>query len=415
MPPLPALRTIPPWLAAALLLGGLYFPSARGGVISMPLYFAHSALILVMLAALLLRRAGMFGGVPLLLAIATHAVLLTCTLFSPLPEYAWGAGISFVLLSVLLCVRLRDLVAGRAVYGLFFAVNLVNLAAAALLTFRTPWLVDFIIENYSMGYPELVPSMLASGKPVLTFGSHSLAGFFFFAFFLLALELYRATRRRAVLLASVLWIPLIVALNSVTSYIFAGVALVQLLATASWADRLAAALVATAGVCVYAWAGHDVNAAADLVEQLSAVMSSSENGLLGRYAAGGALAPNLSFIAQHPFSPIGLGFSDQFFFADSGPVDYLMRGSFPLLIAVYAGLFVFLRRNLWSSRHAWILFLVYLGFEIGYSNLRYPRTVLFLPFMVIFLNGVELLRAQRTAAAAGRVGWVPGRAAWPAR
>lgn len=412
MPPPAELRTISPWLAATLLLVGLYFPSARGGVISMPLYFAHSAVILVVLAALLCRRSGMFGGVPLLLAAATHAVLLTCTLFSPLLEYAWGAGISFVLLSVLLCVRLRDLVAGRAVFRLFFLVNLVNLAAAALLTFRTPWLVDFVIENYSMGYPELVPSMLASGKPVLMFGSHSLAGFFFYAFFLLALELYRATRRRAVLLAaSVPWIPLMVALNSVTSFIFAGVALAQLLATAGWTDRLAAALLSTAGVCLYAWAGHDLTAAAGLLEQLSAVMKSSENGLLGRYSAEGALAPNLSFIAQHPFSPIGLGFSDQLFFADSGPVDYLMRGSFPLLIAVYAGLFVFLRRNLWSSRHAWILFLVYLGFEVGYSNLRYPRTMLFLPFMVIFLNGAAFLQAQRAAGAAARAGWRSGGAA----
>ncbi len=415
MPPLAALRTVSPWLAAALLLGGLYFPSARAGVISMPLYFAHSAVILALLAALLFRRAGMFGGVPLMLAVASQAILLAATLFSPLPEYAWGAGISFLLLSLLLCARLRDLVAGRAVFRLFFAVNLVNLAAAALLTLRTPWLVDFVIENYSMAYPELVPAMLASGKPVLTFGSHSLAGFFFYAFFLLALELYRATQRRAVLLASVPWIPMMVALNSVTSYIFAGVALAQLLAAAGWADRLAVALLSTAGTCLYAWAGYDLAAAAGLMDQLSAVMKSSENGLLGRYSAEGALAPNLSFIAQNPFSPIGLGFSDQLFFADSGPVDYLMRGSFPLLIAVYAGLFVFLRRNLWSSRHAWILFLVYLGFEIGYSNLRYPRTMLFLPFMVIFLNGVTFLQAQRAAGAASRAMWGPGRAAWPAR
>ena len=67
----------------------------------------------------------------------------------------------------------------------------------------------------------------------------------------------------------------------------------------------------------------------------------------------------------------------------------MLKGSFPLLFTVYAGAFLFFRKNLFSRSRAVFLFLVFLGFELGYSNLQYIRTQCFLPFLVVYLNGLD--------------------------
>ena len=76
----------------------------------------------------------------------------------------------------------------------------------------------------------------------------------------------------------------------------------------------------------------------------------------------GGLAANLEYIADHPFSPIGLGLSRQLWYADSGPVEYFLKGSFPLLFTVYLAAYLFLRKNLKSRGQALFLFAVFLGF-----------------------------------------------------
>jgi hypothetical protein len=100
---------------------------------------------------------------------------------------------------------------------------------------------------------------------------------------------------------------------------------------------------------------------------------------------------NLDYVADHPFSPIGLGLSQQFWYSDSGPVGYLLRGSFPLLVTVYTGMFLFFRKNLRSKRRALFLLVVFSAFEFGYSNLEYPRTQCLLPFLMVYLNGLDAL------------------------
>src|SRR5204862_4396059 len=98
-------------------------------------------------------------------------------------------------------------------------------------------------------------------------------------------------------------------------------------------------------------------------ENLADIWGREENGLLGRYSSTGGLSANLEFIVDHPFSPIGLGLSSQLWYSDSGPVEYLLKGSFPLLFTMYLGAFLFFYKNLRSKRRALFLFLIFLGFE----------------------------------------------------
>ena len=76
-------------------------------------------------------------------------------------------------------------------------------------------------------------------------------------------------------------------------------------------------------------------------------------------------------------------------YGDSGPIELLIRGSLPLLLAVYIGFWSFVRRSLVSKGMAIAVFLMYFGFEIAYSNLLYLRTVCVLPFVIVYLNGLS--------------------------
>ncbi len=52
-------------------------------------------------------------------------------------------------------------------------------------------------------------------------------------------------------------------------------------------------------------------------------------------------------------------------YVDSGYVEYLTRGTFLLVILIFAGLFLFLRNNLKSKNAAYSLFFIFLLFENG--------------------------------------------------
>jgi hypothetical protein len=123
------------------------------------------------------------------------------------------------------------------------------------------------------------------------------------------------------------------------------------------------------------------------------ILNSDVNGLLPRYGPGGALRAPLTYLFDHPMSPIGFitpsaVAAGDTALGDSGPVEYLLRGSIPLLVLVYFGLYKFLRFNLPLREHALFLFLVIVAFEIGFSSLIYFRTLYLLPFFVIYMRQV---------------------------
>src|SRR5262249_34879053 len=88
---------------------------------------------------------------------------------------------------------------------------------------------NFLISHYSSFYPELVPSLTSIGKPVLTFGSHSTAAFFYYLFFLINFETYKAYKNWSSLMFSVCYVGLGFALLSVTGVVLMSLASFQLL------------------------------------------------------------------------------------------------------------------------------------------------------------------------------------------
>ncbi|MDP3000766.1 MAG: hypothetical protein Q8N47_25000, partial [Bryobacterales bacterium] len=171
-------------LSLALLLG-LFFPTSIHAEISKGLGYVCSLALFGIYVGLAMG-ANCLAGPPLIVCFLTiNGTLLLATLLSPLSSLAPGAYAFYFLLSCLYLLDLRRLAFNRFLEVLFTVSSIILLVLAFASILPIEQVVMFFISNYSVFYPELLPAMFRLGKPVLMFGSHSLAGFFYCVCFLL--------------------------------------------------------------------------------------------------------------------------------------------------------------------------------------------------------------------------------------
>ena len=115
---------------------------------------------------------------------------------------------------------------------------------------------------------------------------------------------------------------------------------------------------------------------------------SEGNGLGGRYAEGGNLANNLNYVMNNPLGGIGFGYTTDFMFADSGYLEYALRGSILTTLAVLISFSRYIFRNVTTS-YRYVFLFAYLAFEIGFSNMLYYRTFGITLFLIALFNQMQ--------------------------
>jgi hypothetical protein len=377
-------------LVALLLFVGLYLPCSFAGEWSGTLFWLNRALSLGLLLYLVWRhgtRANAISFVSLPIIIVTSI----CTLLHSLFRFSWGVFAAFSLVALLLALDLRSVRTGRFVSACFIIANTLNVACGLAILAGNDWVGQFLTNSYSQFYPEMMPAMLALHKPVLTFADHSVAAFFIYLFFWLNWETYKSTRSKLAVCFALAELLLLIGAASFTSLFFSVVALVQI-GGWLWAySRKAFAVAVLFFVTVVTTGARFLNVEVDAFEELrvggAVVLSSAISGPLARYGASGNVrSATANFLAMHPLSPIGFAPPISTDVIDSGTLEYVLRGSVPLLVLVYLGLYQFLRHNLPSRIHVLTLFFSIVVFETGFSLLIYYRTVLLLAFAVIWLE-----------------------------
>jgi hypothetical protein len=372
-------------LLAAVLLLGLYCPSSIAGQQSRWLWALPGVAVVAALGLLILVR----GTRPAQLACAAAAMgfLLFFTLVTPTWSFSPGALLPYTALCLLLCANIAEIDYGPALRTCWLVLNTVNIGCSVLVIAGYQPMKDFLIANYSAFYDVLVPRMLDAGKPVLVFGSHSVAAFFFFVCFFVHLKSFSVKRSMWSLSGAFVYLVLLMSLKSVSAYllVLGGIGLMVNYTWGRTAILVGCGAVVVAGIAALVIPPAQWRDAASSMEN---IWTAPESGFQGRYSEFGVLAANLRHIGSHPLRGIGVGYSESLWYGDSGPTELWIRGSFPLLLALYCGFWFFLRHNVASKDTAVAVFLIYLGFEIAYSNLLYLRTVCILPFVVVRLNGL---------------------------
>lgn len=352
------------------ILTSLFFPTSWQEQIRGELIVAGFGVQIALLCVIALRRGVDIRS--LVLLAAALGLLFAFTLLSRREEYALGAALQYGTPLLLFAVRIPEDLAigrsGRRFIAFFGAMNVVLLLygfGIAANVQGAKWLTHSI---YSAFFDELYEQMVEwFNKPVTVFATHSIAAFAAFVLFLANLFLYRARRSTVFLLFALLHLVILVLLKSVSAIGFLGLSLVILAV-------LQQGLLKAFGVALLVCLGAAAWWNSSFLIDAWAILTSTGGGFLGRYAEGAPLERTIHFILQHPFAPIGLEFNRDVFYGDSGIVEYLVRGSVPLLLIMYAALWLFLRRSIDSFRVRLGVFSMILLFETGYTILTYYRT-----------------------------------------
>jgi hypothetical protein len=382
--------------AVALLLLGLYFPTSMGANFSKILLGSLFGLCLGIFVVLVLRTKNAASFSACLSAALIVPLLLVFTATSSLHSQAWGALVLYGTLAAMFMLNLRDVYLPPWAEHVFAAVNILNIVLSVAILFGVQSVDHFIIQFYTFSdvYVDLVPNMLLLRKPVLSFGTHSLAGFFLYLFFYVNWQAYRLRGRKLFLIFALSNLFLTASLLSVTGVTLAMVGSLQVLyhlwsaVRLKWLWLLGLATIAI--MCMaFPFGNSAVKNLGETAQGVSALLTSTGGGFGGRLLPGGTLYDDIQYIKAHPFSPTGVGNSEGLLFVDSGWVEYTLRGSVIFVLLIYSNLYFFLTRSLLAKTHRYWLFLVILAFELGFTSLTYYRTLYLLPFFIVFLNGLH--------------------------
>jgi hypothetical protein len=266
----------------------------------------------------------------------------------------------------------------------FQILNMFMLVLAILIISKNASIGSFLTNYYSAGYDILVQRMMQSGKPVVTFGTHSIAAMFYYLFFFMNIKEYEVSKSKKSLLLALLNIVAMFFLNSVTSTLFVIISIIQtFLLTAIKKKYISFILMSALILIVFVLNWQTI------AIEIGNVFNRDAHGFAGRYSTQGVLANNIEFILNHPLRGIGLSYDSSLYYTDSGIVVNLLRGSVFLVISIYYGFYKMIRTNTKSKKNAIYLFAVFIAFELGYSFLTYKRFIAFLPYVIIFLNSIN--------------------------
>ena len=376
---------------AILFSVGCYFPTSIGGVPSR-LLMILGFVISICAIAYGLQRYGAAEKAIIYCCLPIVIILCFFTIFGGLNVIRLGNLAVFVAAGLMFSMRIR---CDREVWAqrLLIAISIVNVALGVAMILHWAAACDFLIAIYNDKYQELLPLMIASHKPVLTYATHSLAGFFVYMFFWLNLRAFEQTRQKIHVGLAILHALLCVSLFSHTSFVFSVAAFCELI-WLGWKNARLNTIVCVAIVisltpaCIRLLLP-EASSFDDVKELLTVMWTEGSSGIAGRYGIGGDLRPTWAYITAHPFSGIGVSTSPQYIEDDSGPLTYLLSGSLPLLTLMYGGLWFFLRRNL-ELRTCVHLYICILLTEAGYAVLLYQRSLCLLPAFVLLLSTFDV-------------------------
>jgi hypothetical protein len=386
-------------LVAAMLIVGLYCPTSTQGSPSKILLGFNYVLGAGLVSLFMLKRRDLPSIPARLASLAIIPLLLVFTAIFGLREQSFGELASFLMMALLWMLNLRSVRFGNWLYPLFSAINIANIVLGVAVLAGNSAVAGFLTKFYTQFDDEMVSGMMLMRKPVLTFATHSLAGFFYYLFFHANFQTFKIRGGKLFLILAFCYLLLMASLLSVTGVLLSALGLAQI--GIYFLRRLPhprlILIGVTAAILFVAGAGSldpAIRQGSDIASVGRNILMSQQNGFLGRLSPTGTMYPALQYIREHPFSPLGVSRSDNLLVADMGFLDYFIRGSIFLVVWAYGGLFLFLKRSLLVRWDLWFLFGVILGFELGFSVLGYTRMLFLLPFFVIYLN--ELRRHEKT-------------------
>lgn len=373
-----------------LLFSGFFFPTSINETMSNSFtYFIGGVLILYFIV--FFKKTSNKSA--LLPSIMIHFLLMIFTLTASIyvSDISTGIYINFICLSLLFLLDLKEI----KIQNLGFPFVLINIIIIILgygVILQNEVIITFLKNYYTASYEDLLVYMFASLKPVGTFATHSVAGFVYFLLFYISYETFLKKRKILYLILAINLLILMFFIASNTSLLFLGISVLYI-AYATFTSLknvlLFIALFLFITLIIYFQFQDNFIVNSVLNFDINSVLSGKDNGFSSRYSETSGLMKTIDYVFDHPFLGLGLTFDSKLTYTDSGFVLYALRGTFLLVIAIYIGFYLFLKRNLNTTFYAHFVFFSFMLFEIGYPSLLVLRILYFLPFMIVYLNNLS--------------------------
>ncbi|BCC14771.1 hypothetical protein [Bacillus cereus] len=266
-------------------------------------------------------------------------------------------------------------------------LNVVNVISAIFsfsIIFGFTPIVDILENWYSYFYDELISSAILLKKPVNTFTTHSIAGFYSFIFFLMNILTFVVLKRKIHLLYSLMYMMFLFFMQSSTSLVYFALCFGAIIVV--FRRYKLVTFFGVSLLLVYIMMDFQ---SFSIIDMINEKLFSKKNGLMVRYdETTGVLGEQIDLLLSNPFRGYGYTVLPGLPYVDSGYIEYALRGSIFGLGLIILGLFFFLKRNL-GFKMGFIILMIFLSFEVGFSNLIYFRSLFIMPFLVAYLTQLK--------------------------
>lgn len=362
------------------------FPTTLNGIVTNTYLLIFATLLEIVFISLILFGKLKINKIQGMYSLAILLILLIATLFTLLSGIKIGSFMYYLSYITISSIDFKNSEYSKTnninAYR-FFSILVILLGLCMIL--NIPIINNIEYKFYGAYYQELIPLMQMGSKPVLTFSTHSVSGFAMFLFFCMSFFTYKKFHMKIDLFLSFGFCFLIVNLKSFTAimYFVIAIGMIFTLLSRKTVIRICV-FIGLVIIYMLIFQKSAVNEMSTMIHYI--LFEKQNNGLTGRYAKGGAMTKNLSFIKDNLFRPVGFGFDDRLSFVDSGIIEYLLRGSILLVISMYLGFFTFLKNNIDSKLILIILFSAFITFETGFAVLILTKIIFFIPFMITYFE-----------------------------
>ena len=356
---------------------GIFLPSSLDGQNTLGVFYVGTSSILATM--ILVSTFKRFDIIRSFLVIGIVTFLIVNTFFSEYHRYQPGT--LLVIFPVLLYMSM-DL-KGPNIKPLITFLNFISISLfvfAMGVVFDISPIQNFLSRYYVTTFTELYKYMLAAHRPVGPFGSHSIAAFMYYLFFVMYYVLWLRLRKVVYLLFSVMYIVLILNLHSNSALFFTMFAVLTAINTPFLLKKIGFTFFFL-NILILTMTFTLANG---FVDVFSLISGTDTNGLLSRYGPNGVLQDNIRYLKENFFLGDGIAYTEKLRYTDSGYIrnvlTYGVIGTTMFYIAFLLSLF---KDN---RAYVFIIFVAFMFFEIGYDMFFYPRTVFILLLLSFFIS-----------------------------
>ena len=251
---------------------------------------------------------------------------------------------------------------------------------------KISFITDFI-NNYYNQYYDLASfySVTYYHKPVMTFGVHTYASFFYFIAFILCFYTYQKTEKKIYLfyaLSLCIFCLFLVSTTAIIYFICMVMFLIFNISKKLTKNKMACLFIGFFAILVLI-----VNNYSMLSERLIDNFTSGESGFISRYSGDSVFEENFKIIT----SSIGIGYNIiddlEISYSDSGYIVYLTMGSVILMAFVYYRVYMFISKNVPSQYRSILLFTIF-SFEVALPATFNYRFIYTMFFVICYLNAL---------------------------